>query len=65
MSYPHNQPGGWAWFARFDAPVRASLLMIGAGAGFSVMMAVARLGSPEIPPLEAVSFLVCHRNTIT
>lgn len=56
VSYPHNRPGGRAWFARLDAPVRAALLMIGACAGFSVMMAVVRLVSPEVHPLEAAFF---------
>jgi drug/metabolite transporter (DMT)-like permease len=39
-----------------DATIRAALLMIGACAGFSAMMAIVRLISPEIHPFEAAFF---------
>lgn len=53
----HNRRrSGRAWFARLDAPIRAALLMIGACAGFSMMMAIVRLVSPEIHPIEAAFF---------
>lgn len=47
---------GTAWFGNLEAPVRAALLMIGACAGFSAMMAIVRLVSPEIHPFEAAFF---------
>lgn len=47
---------GTAWFGTLEAPVRAAVLMIGACAGFSTMMAIVRLVSPEIHPFEAAFF---------
>ena len=56
MSPLNGRLSGRAWFAALDAPVRAALLMIGACAGFSTMMAIVRLIAPEIHPFEAAFF---------
>jgi drug/metabolite transporter (DMT)-like permease len=54
---PLNGPAlGGTWFAGLEAPVRAALLMVGACAGFSAMMAIVRLISTEIHPFEAAFF---------
>lgn len=56
MSPLNNRRFGSGWFAALDAPLRAALLMIGACAGFSSMMAIVRLLAPEIHPFEAAFF---------
>lgn len=47
---------GKAWFSRLNPASRAALLMVGACAGFSGMMAIVRLIAPEIHPFEAAFF---------